>query len=1569
MSLQEVETCLYKACLRGDQFMARVAAAEISILLTNDQIPGRYQILPHRNWDSTPLHEACRHGWLDIVQFLVEKLNHSLDVTEKSKLQSPLHISCQYEQFDIMLYLTERGCYPTMRDIEYINEPLDYALDDEIMHYKIMYYLRNRLMISTSDTVTKIIIYYMLRISFKQTEIVSCHFDWKTNSDVNNFVERIMRDNLSLSLVPKRAKRRMYVHKRLRKSYRDLILLAMCHTLSYVSFVPSKVIMECLGDESLDPMKLVVSDACDWKTADGDTPLQLVCQSQSCVSRISSTVMLMWLTNTECSLKRLIVPSYKTADGDTILQLVCQSQSCLSRISSKVMLKWLTNTKRSLKRLIVPSYETANGDTLLQLVCQSESCVSRISSTVMLMWLTNTKCSLKRLIVPSYKTADGDTILQLVCQSQSCLLRISSRELKIWLKHTDVDLLLPRRYWSIYSADYIPMIDIVHQLESQRSEVFSDYYADVVIITHWETVDHNRRSLQVFYISELYVSHIIPSTNMLKWLQNTSLQLDKILVPHWKTADSDTLLQLVCQSESCVSRIYSTVMQKWMNDTTLDFKELNPLLKTKNGDTLLELMCQSEYLLSRITSQVILEWLNNSDITIDHSKYIIPLWKTANNDSVFKLICTSQISLSHISSSLLSEWIEIGDDASLDVLKSVNPDWKTADGDTILHLLCKSEIDEIKVIQLLKYYVKEDILKSNPNIRDSGGNVAIHLACKTNKPAVVKFLLKHGKCNPRYKNLRNELPIELTTNVNSISYLMEHGATMTPRLILKLVAIKNIPNEQLAQLILWNPDASDSEGNTALHLACLFREPDIVNFLLSQAICDPNVKNNKKEVPLQMTTNSDIIKDLIRYGAQTSIMYESVKSALGTNEPIKPPVKIFVVGNPSVGKSTLTEALKKKLNFVARLFTSGKVSGVEKKTVGIIPHKFDSEIFGQVTVYDFAGHREFYSGHAALLKAAIQSNPPILIIVVNLCDKVNEIIQNILYWISFLENQCTFVSCKSHLIIVGSHADTLKSKGVSPHKKVTTLVNLLDSKYFINLKFMGFIPMDCQLHESTGMNDLRPLLVKSCSELRIQERITFNAHCFLVYLLETFNKDIPAVTLGTLHQEIEKSHKEGVLEFLPKSIGALYKICVELNERGHILFLQDKISVENSYVVIEEKALLSEVSGTLFASEDFKQYKQLATNTGVVSLTKIAECFPGKDLKILIGLLTHLEFCYEISTADQTLFQAISENYSPDFDERYYLFSGLISSEPEKSVWKTKSDFDYSFGWILRCTELEQFFSSRFLQVLLLRLAFSFAFEFRSSSQGEDPSINLAIHRKCSLWKNGIFWGTHYGMDTLVEVIDNKLVVVMARFKASHVVKCVAHRSQIIHTVLECAKEFCPRISTVESFIETFSSPLKYPFELTSETCLCTIKDLSEALVINCENPSVVLSESAKSFSAVSFFSFEPYAEIEATILKQLWDEVNENKLVPELFLSRLINKVSTQNLQFMIKIFNEAADIPCTKDDLYQEILNWRDNSDTEPKTYSQLRKMFDQHSIFAGRNLLVSTVFIIPSYIVSIQ
>ena len=972
-------------------------------------------------------------------------------------------------------------------------------------------------------------------------------------------------------------------------------------------------------------------------------------------------------------------PTDVNGDGDTALHLACKADKPAVVTFLLTNMEWNLNVRdhTGLSALEM----TKNPEIMEKLIQHGAKVTSDVVFKIILsviehkaseiLLLSTTKKTM--LWKPTDVNGDGDTALHLACKAD---------------KPAVVTFLLTNMEWNLNVRDHTGLSALEMTKNPEIMEKLIQHGAKVT-------------SDVVFKIILSVIEHKASEILLLSTTKKTML---------WKptdvNGDGDTALHLACKVDKPDVVTFLLTNMEW-NLNVRNHIGLSALEMTKNPDIIL---CICQYDSVEISSRVVKRWLNDA-ASIDNVKIV----------KIFDLLICQHKLKTCDGSTLLHLCCGRVDDFFRDTKTLVNrllnqyhdPNYLDKNGQTPLQLTSDPQIMKtlvqhgakvtsdvvFKIINGKEHNASEILLLSTtkktmlwkPTDVNGDGNTALHLACKVDKHKAAKYLLKHGKCNATEKNLRNKLPLELTTNIDTISLLVEHGATMTPELVLKFVAIESIPNDRLAQL-MWNPDITNCDGNTALHLACQADQPETVNLLLSQAYCDPNVRNNNEEVPLQMTTNSDIIKDLIRYGAQTRMMYESHKSALGTNEPIKPPVKMFIVGNPSVGKSTLTAALKKKLNFVARLFTSGKVSGVEKKTVGIIPHEIESDIFGRVTVYDFAGHREFFSGHAVLLRAAIQSTPPLFLLVVNLLNEENEIIQNILYWISFLENQCTLVSCKPHLIIVGSHADTLKSKGVSPQDKVNTLVSLLSSNYFINSKFIDFIPMDCQLYESTGMNDLRPLLVRSCSQLRIQESITFNAHCFLVYLLETF-KETPAVTISTIHEQIEKqllSHRKGILEFLPKSIRALYKICVELNERGHILFLRDKNNLDNSYVVIEEKSLLSEVSGTVFASEDFKQYKQLASNTGVVSLSKITECFPSKDINILIGFLTHLEFCHEIS--DQALLQLISEKYSPDCGERYYLFPALISLKAKDSVWEAKCNYKYHFGWKLQCTILEQFF-------------------------------------------------------------------------------------------------------------------------------------------------------------------------------------------------------------------------------------------------------------------------------------
>ena len=230
--------------------------------------------------------------------------------------------------------------------------------------------------------------------------------------------------------------------------------------------------------------------------------------------------------------------------------------------------------------------------------------------------------------------------------------------------------------------------------------------------------------------------------------------------------------------------------------------------------------------------------------------------------------------------------------------------------------------------------------------------------------------------------------------------------------------------------------------------------------------------------PIQLTNNQGVIHELIRFGAHPmeSEVYSN-STQLDVKHPPQPVTKIFVVGNSSVGKSTLTAALQKEASRFVEIFTPAKkVSGVEDKTAGIIPYEFDSKKYGQVTLYDFAGHREYYGSHAALLENSIGLSPPIFLLFVDLCDDYDDFKQNLYYWLSFLENQCNSEHVKPPVIIVGSHVDVLKSQEKRYDEKESLIQHVQSSDDFTSVDIIGFIAMDCQYSQSDGMDKLRHFL-------------------------------------------------------------------------------------------------------------------------------------------------------------------------------------------------------------------------------------------------------------------------------------------------------------------------------------------------------------------------------------------------------------------------------------------------------------------------------------------------------------
>ena len=163
------------------------------------------------------------------------------------------------------------------------------------------------------------------------------------------------------------------------------------------------------------------------------------------------------------------------------------------------------------------------------------------------------------------------------------------------------------------------------------------------------------------------------------------------------------------------------------------------------------------------------------------------------------------------------------------------------------------------------------------------------------------------------------------------------------------------------------------------------------------------------------------------------------------------------------------------------------------------------------------------------------------------------------------------------------------------------------------------------------------------------------------------------------------------------------------------------------------------------------------------------EPFKVYNSEMFIRFLCHLEYCKEIS--DRETLQAITNTaHVETTSERYLFFPVLVdNSAPAGDLNDDSNKFRYHFGWMLQCTNPEQFFTSKFLQTLILRIMFC------NTSLGPSGA-SIPILLKCSLWKGGIFWSNIFGAETLVEVLpNNKAVLFLMRCHDANLARCMEH--------------------------------------------------------------------------------------------------------------------------------------------------------------------------------------------------
>ena len=659
-------------------------------------------------------------------------------------------------------------------------------------------------------------------------------------------------------------------------------------------------------------------------------------------------------------------------------------------------------------------------------------------------------------------------------------------------------------------------------------------------------------------------------------------------------------------------------------------------------------------------------------------------------------------------------------------------------------------------------------------------------------------------------------------------------------------------------------------------------------------------------------------------------------------------VKTFMLGHPGAGKSTLTKALPIESGGVLSRIAHHllKVSGVEQQTAGIIPHEVKSKQLGHTILFDLAGHEQFYASHDAIVQSAMTGSFGMFLVLANLKKSLNEFLQNISYWLSFVQNQAANLETKPHVLIVGTHSDLVSKQ--EKLKKANAVAALKSNPTFSSLDLTSYIDLDCRRPQSESMTKLRKSLAESYEVLRCKVAEKFSYHCFFIFLSSQF-ADAPALQLSDIITALGKqvNINSSLYELLPNEPYELDAVCESLHSHGRILYLRCGEHVHRSWIILNQHPLLARVNGTIFAHNSYDEHHPtLASSTGVVPYSNLTDHFPDINPDLLIRFLLYFEFCRQMSDDEslQILLQSKGTSVEP-----FFFFPALVRIDKPDQLWEMDKRFSYHTGWLLHCAQPEYFFTPRFLQVLLLRVAFIFALP---PTDNTGLSEHPAIHRQCKVWKNGINWSERSGAEGLVE-ITTKQVVVLVRSLRGYEMAAVQARSAIIQVVLDVQQQFCPSVIPTEHIVHP-DYAIQYP--LNPELILFSCTEIAEALisaqpcVVNAEGPPVEIEK---------LLHFESYAHLGSACLRDIFFSSSR----PVGLLLHNIADCAYMRTDCFVELFNPPLSLlherlshishPGPTDKLKCLLELWQEQGNL---THSDLHEVLDKCSIFAGRNPLVS-------------
>ena len=236
--------------------------------------------------------------------------------------------------------------------------------------------------------------------------------------------------------------------------------------------------------------------------------------------------------------------------------------------------------------------------------------------------------------------------------------------------------------------------------------------------------------------------------------------------------------------------------------------------------------------------------------------------------------------------------------------------------------------------------------------------------------------------------------------------------------------------------------------------------------------------------------------------------------------------------------------------------------------------------------------------------------------------------------------------------------------------------------------------------------------------------------------------------------------------------------------------------------------------------------------TGVITQSALTQTFPDYDSEMIIEFLCYMKLSMEI-TSDMLAYSNLRKKHSENSnkEEKFLFIPALIRNAQRPQADDINGTVQ--FGWCLQCSNPHQSFLPLFFHVLLLHLAYNYALD---PTTADNP-----LNRRCTIWTNGILWSDNYGVQTLVEIIDNSrcvLLLMSCRHKMED--SMVKLRKKVISDILSHKKDICPRLELQEFIIDL--TRLHYPVNSSSSLTLYDIEQIADCVVhkkpvvVSCNN-------------------------------------------------------------------------------------------------------------------------------------